>query len=353
MAYEAFVLADSINSKGCRLTTFQATYPRIVHAEMMTHRVCSRNSASTRAISVIAQLTNLLKEFFEPQRFGINQKGMQSAEFLSGPKEVEAKAIWEAGRDRALTTFLELILGRAMMIDLLGYDPTREFVSANMLRGKQREIEAMIPSMVDGFKLKDPSELNIHKQLAARGLEAYMWHTIVLSATEYANFFALRDHGAAQGEIQLIAHMMRKAYETSVPKKLKFGEWHLPLVDEGEFNDLQTSIEASVGRAASTSYGRQDVHKTAEDEHRRYTDLLSSHHMSPFEHQATPFSEDQWKAVRSQQESLRRTQTKLGIDELWTSQQIAEAEFLGNLHGYTSHRKLIHGENNYGLMEAA
>ena len=47
---KAVIAADSINVKGKRITTFIVTMPRIVLAELNTHRVFSRNSASSRAI---------------------------------------------------------------------------------------------------------------------------------------------------------------------------------------------------------------------------------------------------------------------------------------------------------------
>ena len=47
MSYSAKILADSLNPCGVRLTTFEITFPRIVLAEFNTHRVFSRNSASS------------------------------------------------------------------------------------------------------------------------------------------------------------------------------------------------------------------------------------------------------------------------------------------------------------------
>ena len=47
---EAKIIADSINPQGDRITTFLLTYPRFIHSELLTHRVFSRNSASSRAI---------------------------------------------------------------------------------------------------------------------------------------------------------------------------------------------------------------------------------------------------------------------------------------------------------------
>ena len=47
---EAKIVADSTNLQGHRITTFLLTYPRFIHSELMTHRMFSRNSASSRAI---------------------------------------------------------------------------------------------------------------------------------------------------------------------------------------------------------------------------------------------------------------------------------------------------------------
>ena len=46
------IVADSINQQGDRLTSLVLTYPRIIHAEMMTHRMFSRNASSSRAVPV-------------------------------------------------------------------------------------------------------------------------------------------------------------------------------------------------------------------------------------------------------------------------------------------------------------
>lgn len=52
MTYDAKILADSLSPDGVRLTTFKVTFPRIVLAEFNTHRMFSRNSASSRAIPI-------------------------------------------------------------------------------------------------------------------------------------------------------------------------------------------------------------------------------------------------------------------------------------------------------------
>lgn len=351
MSFSALIIADSISPNGHRLTTFQVTYPRIVHAEMMTHRMFSRNSASTRAIALIAQLRNLLANPFIPEKFGINMSGMQATSNLEGFKHDEAVQVWLAGRDRALTTFLELILGKKVMAKLFQYSPMFEYVSGDRISEKLDEIIALIPDTKVPFDPTATSVLNVHKQLAGRGLEAYMWHTIVLTATEFHNFYALRDHKDAQGEIATIARLMREAYEASKPTRLEYGEWHLPYVDAGEFADTSDAIKASVARTAAVSYNRQGV-KDAEAQLKLYERLLAGGHMSPFEHQATPISDDEWRLRKRMKEELVQQRGSYALDALQVEQIEQSLEFSGNFRGWISHRKMIRGEDNFATLQS-
>lgn len=353
MAANATILADSISPNGCRLTSIEATYGRIVHSEMMTHRVFSRNSASTRAIPISIQLRNLLANPFIPERFGINQRGMQSAEFLEGAKHDRAVELWLRGRDRAVTNVIEMILGTEIAEEVLGYDSNREYVPGDVLLERLPDLTALFPKSDDEVDLSETSMLNVHKQLAGRGLEAYMWHTIVLTGTEFENFFALRDHPEAQGEIAQIARLMRQAYEDSTPKQLEFGEWHLPYVKEGEFDQPFDGIRASAARAAAASYGRQYAEVAPEKEFGRYNDLVYKGHMSPLEHQGTPFSGAEHTA-RTEAAMAARTRMYASLVVGDVNQPALNAveslNFSGNLRGWTQHRKQISHEANFGLI---
>ena len=353
MAANATILADSISPNGCRLTSFEATYGRIVHSEMMTHRVFSRNSASTRAIPISIQLRNLLANPFIPERFGINQRGMQSAQFLEGLKHERAVELWLRGRDRAVTNVIEMILGTEIAEEVLGYDSNREYVPGDVLLERLPNLTALFPKSDDEVDLSETSMLNVHKQLAGRGLEAYMWHTIVLTGTEFENFFALRDHPEAQGEIAQIARLMREAYDDSTPKELEFGEWHLPYVKDGEFERPFDGIRASAARAAAASYGRQYAEVAPEKEYDRYNDLVYKGHMSPLEHQGTPFSKQEYEA-RSEAAMAARTRLYASLVVGEVNQPALNAveslKFSGNLRGWTQHRKQIAHEANFGLI---
>ena len=82
MGYDAKVIKDSISPDGVRLTTLEVTLPRIVLAEFNTHRMLSRNSASSRAIPVRKRIDAVERDPFVPDQFGRNQKGMQASDIL-------------------------------------------------------------------------------------------------------------------------------------------------------------------------------------------------------------------------------------------------------------------------------
>lgn len=355
MAFETKVLADSISDKGIRLTTVEATYPRIVHSELMTHRVFSRNSASTRAIPLANHLSNLLFKPFIPEKFGINQPGMQAYKHLEGMKHEQAVEVWLTGRDRALTTTLELMLGREVMADLCDYDPAHEHVGEVTLMDEFDNITAALPKSTDKIDLGETSMLNVHKQLAGRGLEGYMWHTVIVSATEWDNFFALRDHPDAQGEIATMARRTKAAIDASEPQLMRPGEWHLPLVDKGEFESFHDGIKASAARCAAVSYNRHN-RKSFDKEVERYQQLTDGGHMSPLEHQATPFDDLDWGIVKGKDEVVADMVAVASLSGRTNKHYAKHAEnnaFLGNLHGWIQHRKQVTGEQDFSQIETA
>jgi hypothetical protein len=348
MGFETKVLADSVSDKGIRLTTVEATYPRIIHSELMTHRVFSRNSASTRAIPLSNHLQNLLTKPFVPEKFGINQPGMQAYNHLAGMKHDQAVEVWLAGRDRALTTTLELILGREVMADVLDYDPKSEFVNGTTLYQEFGEIQKLLPKSTDEIDLAETSMLNVHKQLAGRGLEAYMWHKVIITSTDWDNYFGLRDHPEAQGEIAESARVTKQAISASEPKRVGIGEWHLPLVDEGEFDNSFDGIRASAARTAAVSYNRHSA-KNPEKEFSRYQDLRSGGHMSPLEHQATPFDYFDWRIIKAQEEVLRDIIAVSSLKKHY-DKHTENVRYLGNLRGWVQHRKQVPYEYDFSKL---
>jgi hypothetical protein len=145
MSYACRIEKDSVNRWGNRLTTFEVTFPRIVLAEFNTHRVLSRNSASSRAIPVEKQIAKIESDLFLPVYWGKNQKGMQADEELS-PTLIEMSEFCWAGAS-------EMAVARARTL----------------------------------------LDLGVHKQITNRLLEPFMWHTAVVTATEWDNAFYQQD----------------------------------------------------------------------------------------------------------------------------------------------------------------
>ena len=101
MAYQCKIVADSI-CNGHRITSFLLTYPRIIHAELMTHRMFSRNSASSRAIPFKTMVEMVEEDPFIPIAFQRDHKGMQGTDYLTGEDLELAKDRWNDAKNYAI-----------------------------------------------------------------------------------------------------------------------------------------------------------------------------------------------------------------------------------------------------------
>lgn len=350
------ILADSISPEGFRIISYEATYWRSIHAEQMTHRQQAHNSASTRAKPLKEQLRTALNDPFVPDEFRTAKGGMQPGGFLTGAKYDEALAIWETSRARSLTSMIEEMLGRQITGDLLGYDPLTSFASLDTISEKLDEIVALVPKAdADGVvpDLTDSPILNMSKEQAGRLIEPYMQHTMVVTTTEPDHYMALRNHEAAQGEIADSARAIAAAIERSTPRALGYGEWHTPLVADGEFDDLETRIRVSAARCAAVSYGRQRADVPLAKLLTRYDDLVEYGHMSPLEHQARPFSASEWRVRHWAQQGAANGAFHNGIaeDDLHLKQIVRSLEFNGPFRGWHSRRKDIPFEDDWSKKQ--
>ena len=243
----AKVLADSLSPRGKRLTTLEVTFPRYVLAEFNTHRMFSRNSASSRAIPVSKQLERILSDPFVGDHWGSNQPGMQAGSELEGEAREQAIEAWRAASRAAVRAAEKL------------------------------------------------ATLGVHKQRTNRLLEPFMWHTVIVSATEWSNFFALRAHKDAQPEIRDAACAMRDAMNNSTPVVLAPNEWHTPLILPDEDFSLEDKIKISVGRCARVSYLTHDGVRDPSKDIELYDRLIEGGHMSPLEHVARPITDDDFQ----------------------------------------------------------
>jgi thymidylate synthase ThyX len=308
MSYAAKIIADSMSHFGHRLTTFEVCFPRIVLAEFNTHRTFSRNSASSRAIPVRKMLERVKENPFVPASWGKNQKGMQaSPEVLTGNDRDEADFAWRELRNHAMNTAARL-----------AFPP-----DDHAMRG-----------------------LDVHKQIANRLLEPWLWHTVIVTATEWSNFWNLRDSKMAQPELRTAVAMMHELYDDNVPDELDVCDWHLPYVakDEGfhvESNEhggaAITAAKISAGRCARVSYLTHDGKRDQAEDIRLHDSLLTAGHMSPLEHPARPMTSEELKIFQAPELQFR------AADASWLHTG-KFTFFLGNVQGWVQYRKLVPGE---------
>lgn len=325
----AKVVADSVNEFNNRITTFEVVIPRIVLAELNTHRMFSRNSASSRAIPFNKMVEAVSENPFIPLAWQKSHSGMQGTEYHT---------------DRKLIQFFE-----------------SEWLNAkdNAISAAQILSEKYIPEFDDeGYPFNDDvNGSGVTKQLCNRLLEPFMYHKVLITATELENFFKLRcpsysyqgigkyrswkdlvsdtfagganrdvvdelesadiltrlKNNSSQAEIhiQAVAECMWDALNESTPKELKAGEWHIPYGDNIDIDkiadavydindskiadfDSTTSvkIKISTARNARISYTVVGEEKAVnyEKDIELHDNLIASGHMSPTEHCAKTMS---------------------------------------------------------------
>lgn len=219
MKARAKVILDSVGPNGKRLITVEATYWRGIHAEVMTHRDRARNAASSRAIpwrrlrkkmeheteaeyrmnlseddlnSLVdnCMFKMIATQPFVPMKFGKENPGMQTGTHLEGIEHDQAVQVWLEARDYALQQADKL------------------------------------------------AKMGIHKSICNRLTEPFMWITVLMTATEWKNFFRLRCHPMAEIHFQDIAGQIRTAINNSIPQELKAGEWHMPYLHVDDYMAL-------------------------------------------------------------------------------------------------------------------
>lgn len=281
LSISAKVVADSTHD-GSRLTTLEATFPRFILAEFNTHRVLSRNSASSRAIPVWKRLTDIISSPFVPLQFGRNKAGMQAAEGVASEDNETARQNWLIGRDVAVLQAFVLAGGEEQIIRDSKENPRAVEVCQQI-----RELSLEYPDVMSRMR---GLSAGVHKQHANRVLEPYAWHTVITTGTHWRNFYALRASAMAQPEIQELAILMAKAHSQSTPQELEHGEWHLPYIfedDRKEVSDSRQLARISSARCARVSYLTHDGKRSLDADFSMADTLQNNGHTSPFEHPAT------------------------------------------------------------------
>ena len=289
----------------------------MVHSELMTHRDKTRNGRSSRAVPVVT----LMEEARNPYvpHFMKNQPGMSASEEFSPEEFAEIETIWR-----------------------------------NLAEHTRLEVMRM-------------QQLNLHKQWANRPLEWFGYIDVLVSATAWSNFLALRTDASAQPEMQDVATVITELLDASKPTELREGQWHTPYIDRerddplildflrdewtntygldsnpyvgGKVEDIAGDDEQgglhirrklSTARCARLSYKPFDGKADIASEVERHDRLVVSRpvHASPAEHIATPD---------------RIVQSGTAVrDGQWVDEKAWETPMLhGNFTGWNQYRKLL------------
>lgn len=352
----AKIVADSINKQGNRITTMEVVFPRFILAEFNTHRLFSRNSASSRAIPFKKMVRSIRENLFTPIAWQKDHSGMQGNEYHTGFRVRLNNFIWNMASKFAI-------------------------FSATIL-----------------------NKLDVTKQLANRLLEPFMYHKVLVTFTESENFFNLRcpiyegfngeiyksrkdfisqypmedvweymsdldwlktNKGMGEIHIMDLAEKMQNAINESTPKLLQPGEWHIPygdkLVSNEDFhnyflenNDIpwvtaESHDEAldsmmckiAIARCARLSYqtlgDNPKIDYTADI--KLFEILRDSGHFSPFEHVARCMTEDEY---------IQNVKGKMTEYE-WSPTFVPEENIQGwdgNFRGFIQYRSLLESQLN-------
>lgn len=258
---EVMLLTASISPEGIPLTTFQLRYWRGIHSELMTHRVFSRNAGSSRARPSKAIIEQVRHDPWGPLHWGQNQPGMQANEQIQHVEHAKDRWQWAAHQ------------------------------AADAAQGMH--------------------DIGLHKQVVNRVLEPFTYIDVVLTATDFNNWFALRDHKDADPTIRDLAAQMHEEFDACKRQLLQPSEWHLPYIrpqdvvsarnhlkyqritrDEPREEEIGALLlQMSAARCARISYRAFDgTESPIEKDIELFQKLLVNTplHASPAEHQATP-----------------------------------------------------------------
>lgn len=296
---------------GTKMYTLEIEYPRFILAELNTHCMLEKNSSSSRAVPVAFQNQLLIDNPAMPVYWGKNQSGMTAKEELDDLQKEAAKGVW---------------------------------------------LQALKDCLSAGKVLSDKAGLNVHKQITNRLTEPWQRMRTVISGTEWANFFWLRNHPDAQPEFQELARVMLEAMNLVIPKEIKAWEWHVPYVERlwryseiseqeelhyfipGTMQKLswEQALKVSVSCCAQTSYRKQDDSLEKANEVFERLNIGSSSqpaHASPCTHQAQPIWYD--NVLEIDPDTWDKGITHMTRDRrLWS----------GKLKDFIQYRKLIQNE---------
>jgi hypothetical protein len=314
---KAEIVADSLNPKGVRLTSWVLEYPRFIHSELMTHRVFSKNAASSRAIPVDRLIQQVIDNPALPVFFGANRPGMQSAEELDDVT-VKPRVLKTRNANSSFST--------------VAYITDRAYAKHLWLEARDVAIESV----------RGLNALGLHKQIANRVLEPWFNIRVIMTGTEHDNFFALRTHKDAQPEFQNLAKKMKVLYDSTTPQQLKENGWHIPFGDKVD----EQKLDALLMKDDASTHMSPAEFNEAKDHMKRKIAIARCARVSYLNYEG----KDDYLADITLCDRLFGSVPRHLSPTEHVAMALDSNTFIGNFRGFRQYRKLFAGEDGSNIQ---
>ena len=288
----AEIVGHSLSPQGDELISVLCTFPRIILAEVNTHRMLSKNTSSSRAIPFKKMVEAVQENPFIPIAWQKEHKGMQGSEYITEDVFIrEAESNWLLARNKAIES-AQYLNKTCQVTKQLCNRLLEPFMWTTMLITGSKE------GWDNFFKLRCP-QYKIHQGTYKSKKEALKYG---LSNGELKNWSDLdwlqNNEGQAEIHMMMLSEKIYDVIQESVPIQLKPNEWHIPMITDLESSKLSIDdqIKLSVGRAANTSYTVVGDEKELTLEHaiKIHDKCVELVHSSVFEHCARAMFNYEW-----------------------------------------------------------
>ena len=350
---EAKIIADSINPQGDRLTSVLVTFPRIILAEVNTHRMLSKNTSSSRAVPFEKMVESIQNDPFIPIAFQKHHSGMQGTEYITDEKIIDfKKGVWVNSRNKAIQSAEELYYNVSKatsisdVIELEGTGVTKQlcnrllepFMWTTMLITGSKEgwdnffslrlpeyhlkgiptVDEALSLSSETITLVGKSKKELLKEINQIDNDSYTGFKTIINNYTDLDWLQI-NKGQAEIHMMALAEEIYDAMNESTPEKLEPGDWHIPFSDTfdmGHFADTQNGIDwlkmvkVSTAMAARTSYTVIEDEKEIDYERmiELHDKLIELKHLSPLEHCARAMTEDEYhQNIKGHVDTVQKT----------------------------------------------
>ena len=340
----------SNNCWNIKLATLELLYPRIIHAELLTHRDFSRNAASSRAIPSLKMINAIREDMFIPKHIQKDHSGMQGSSYLSVDQTKEYQKLWENAAHFNIWTAWQM---------------TKELGATKQMNNRMLEWCQWYKSLVSSTQWDNFYELRNSKYIIQG--EGYSSQKEAIERYPYMADFSELDwleinKGDAEIHFRELAENIYVTLNGSEAKMLKEGEWHTPYADMyADLENTKEKIKVSSSKSAQTSYTVIGIDGKPSSKERLFEihdGLIDKRHSSPLEHPSRVMFEREFFTLSRKHlsnnisERLEKEQTQ-GITTINDSTidgwkyVIEEFGWCDNFRGWIQYRNIV---KNKGLI---